>query len=105
MTTPVTTCPWWCTDHRTGATAEDEQHARTFPVPGGAWVVILLGALPADRPELAYAAESYARSPDQGRAFAAALRDAADLFEQVLAEWHRRDGSAGGDGVSACRTP
>ncbi|MCL3837560.1 hypothetical protein [Aeromicrobium duanguangcaii] len=105
MTTPATLCPWWCTDHRTGATAEDEQHARSFPAPGGAWVAILLGALPADEPELAYAAESYARSPDEGRALATALRDAADLFEQVLAERRRGRGPAPGEEVSARRIP
>ncbi len=86
MTTPATACPWWCTDHRSGATAEDEQHARLFQVPRGAWVAILLGVLPSDRVELAYAAESYGASAGDGRAFAAALRRAADLLERIVDE-------------------
>jgi hypothetical protein len=105
MTTPATTCPWWCTDHRSGQTNEDEQHARLFPVPGTAWVAILLGALPTDQPELAYGAESYTGSPGEGRAFAAALQHAADLYERIVAEHRRpRDRSDRGR-VSARRTP
>ncbi|GAA3534203.1 hypothetical protein AFL01nite_20910 [Aeromicrobium flavum] len=104
MTTPATTCPWWCTDHRSGPTTQDEQHARVFPVPDGAWVAILLGALPSDRPELAYGAESYTVSAGEGRAFAAALHHAADLYERIVDE-HGRLGRSARGRVSARGTP
>jgi len=86
MTTPAITCPWWCTDHRRGDTVEDEQHARLFPAPAGTWVAILLGGLPRDRPELAWGAEAYRPDGEDARAFAAALLQAADLFERLAAE-------------------
>ncbi|WP_286929253.1 MULTISPECIES: hypothetical protein [Aeromicrobium] len=106
MTTPSTTCPWWCTDHRSGETAEDEQHARVFPVPGGAWVAILHGTLPGDRIELAYGAEAYAASAGEGRAFAAALQHAADVFDRIVADVERAAGLAGDRRrVSARRSP
>ena len=89
MTTPAITCPWWCTDHRRGDTVEDEQHARPFPAPSGTWVAILLGVLPADRPELAYGAEAYLLDSGDARAFALALLEAADLFERLAARPER----------------
>lgn len=104
MTTPAIPCPWWCTDHRSGETVEDEQHAREFPAPGAAWIAILWGALPADRVELAYAAESYDDSPGDGRRFAAALQHAADVFERIVAE-QREAASSGDRPISGRRTP
>lgn len=86
MTTPVISCPWWCTDHRSGASIEDEQHARLFSVPSGAWIAILLGVLPKDRIEFAYGAEAYGPSAGDGRSFAAALHQAADVFDRILTE-------------------
>lgn len=86
MTTPAIPCPWWCTDHRVGDSAEDEQHARLFPVTADGWVAILWGTQPTDRVELAFQGEGYARSPDEVRVFVAALQEAAELFERILAE-------------------
>ncbi|WP_313405095.1 hypothetical protein [Aeromicrobium sp.] len=89
MTAPVITCPWWCTDHRTGSTVEDQQHARPFPVPDGTWVALLRGCLPADRIELAYGGESFDRGTERARLFAAALQQAADLLDRLTAERDR----------------
>lgn len=102
MTTSVTTCPWWCSDHRTGETAEDEQHARLFAVPGGTWVAILCGVLPTDRVEFAFGAESYDADSHGGRAFGAALQHAADVFDSIRAEARQRPAA---DGLSGGSTP
>ena len=83
MTTPATPCPWWCTHHRSGDSAEDEQHARLFGAPSGVWVALLQGSLPDDPIEIAYGAESYVTDPAEAREFAAALHQVADLFERL----------------------
>jgi len=89
MTTTAITCPWWCTDHRRGDTLDDEQHARVFMAQDDTWVEVLLGALPIDRPELAYGAEAYDGDSVRARAFAAALRQAAELLDLIRLEHGR----------------
>lgn len=84
--TPLPNCPWWCDDHRTGETVEDEQHARLFAAPDGAWVAILRGALPTDAPELACRVESYDLSSGAARHLARSLADAADVFDRARTE-------------------
>lgn len=79
----LSTCPWWCEDHRAGETVEDEQHARLFDAPEGASVAIVRGVLPSDVAELAYAAESYEGSGDGARAFARALVEAVEVFNRI----------------------
>jgi len=89
MTTTAITCPWWCTDHRRGDTLEDEQHAQVFWAQGDTWVEVVLGTLPADRPEIAYGAEAYDGHSDRARAFSAALRRAAELLDLIVLEQGR----------------
>ncbi len=81
--TPLSPCPWWCDDHRSGETVEDEQHARLFAAPEGAWIAILRGILPADPPELACRVESYDLSPGAARRLARSLVDAAEVFDRA----------------------
>lgn len=83
MTTSRPTCPWWCEDHRSGETIEDEQHARLFPAPDDTWVAIFAGLLPGETPELAFGAEIYTPDATRARQFAAALETAAEMFEEI----------------------
>lgn len=83
MTAPQITCPWWCTDHRSGPTVEDEQHAHPFVAPDGTWVALLCGVLPDDRIELAHGGESFDRGSARARRLAAALQQAADLLDRI----------------------
>src|SRR5690606_29137473 len=86
MTAPAITCPWWCTDHRSGPTFEDEQHARLFPTPEGAWVALLRGTLPSDHIELVYGGACFDLETGGARLFAAVLQQAADLLDRLAAE-------------------
>lgn len=79
----LSTCPWWCEDHRAGETVEDEQHARLFDAPEGASVAIVRGVLPADEAELFYAADAYDGTVEQARAFARALAEAIEVFRRI----------------------
>jgi len=81
--TPQISCPWWCDDHRTGETLEDEQHARIFPTPEGSWIAILSGVLSSDHLELAYGIEAYDQSPERALCFAQALAEATGTFERI----------------------
>ncbi len=83
MTDTAPACPWWCTDHRSGATVDDDQHARLLAAPAGSWVAILAGTGPRDRAELGYAIEGYDADPGRARAFARALLAAAEIFDRI----------------------